>query len=455
MNFLHPRNWSRYSRRFSGDKEGLRQYKRVILLSQFTLFGAIAGMFHALEDLFDGLTFMPMMDAIMAVSIFICYLLNESGRHKVARIALLVFLNVFFFVYASLAHPDVGIYLYYFSWVGLAAVVFETNENFLRFFFIALSILLAVILFATGFDVFGITFPAIDLERSFIINFVSSIAVLVFFIVFMVNMDEQSERKLVELASVVQQKNKDLEKVNRELDRFFYSASHDLKVPLLDIKGAIHSAMTEFEDEKTLAYLEVLKQRADKLDQFLQDVIDYARNSQTVLRQESVNLSELIATVTDNFTFVKGADKIHFIKDIRVTQEVEADRMRLMIVLNNIISNAIKYHRLEHSNLWIKTSARISQDKLVISVSDNGTGIEEDMLPKIFNMFFRGTNQSKGSGLGLYIVKETLERMNGEVRVQSVHGSGTEFVVSIPVKPSQAPGENPSTPIPHKTFINV
>ena len=246
MNFLLPKNWSRYSRRFSGHKDELREYKRIILLSQFALFGSVVGVLHALEDLFDGLLLMPMMDFIMACSIFVCYLLNENGKHRLARISLLAFLNLFFFVYSSLANPAVGIYLYYFSWVGLAAVIFELNENFYRYFFIGLSIVLTILLFATDFNAFGsTTFPAVDIERSFIINFVSSIAVLVFFIVFMVNMNEQSERKLVDLHQEVQRQNDDLEKVNRELDRFFYSASHDLKIHLMDIKGNINDAMTD------------------------------------------------------------------------------------------------------------------------------------------------------------------------------------------------------------------
>src|SRR5688572_23283503 len=102
MNVLLPKNWSRYSRRFSGNEEELRHYKRVILLSQFALCGSVIGILHATEDLIDGLFFMPMMDLIMASSIFACYLLNESGKHRLARITLLSFLNIFFFVYSSL-----------------------------------------------------------------------------------------------------------------------------------------------------------------------------------------------------------------------------------------------------------------------------------------------------------------------------------------------------------------
>jgi signal transduction histidine kinase len=432
MNYLHPKNWSRFSRRYSGDKEELRKYKRVILLSQFTLFGFVAGLLHAAEDLLDGLRFMPAMDGIMAISIFGCYLLNENGKHRLARIVLLTFLNLFFFVYSSLAHRDLGIYLYYFSWVGLAAVVFEDDENPWRFFFIGLSIFFIVLLFATNFSLFGPSaFEAVDIERSFVINFVSSIIVIVFFIVFMVYTNEQSEKKLIELAEEVRLKNQELEKANRELDRFFYSASHDLRVPLMDIKGAIHSAMTDFDEERVLAYFEILKQRADKLDHFLQDIIDYSRNAQTEVLPESLSVRQLLSAVIENFTFVKGADRITFRVDAE-NLEVEADRVRLTIVLNNLISNAIKYHRLDQSDPWIRLSCRYNDGKLCFSIEDNGQGIDEDLLPKIFDMFFRGTNQSKGSGLGLYIVRETLQKMGGDISVESIAGSGSKFRLEIP-----------------------
>jgi len=438
VNFFHPRNWSRYSRKFSGDKEGLRKYKRVILVSQFALVGGIIGVLHSLEDLVDGLLFMPMMDLLMGVSIFACYLLNESGRHKLARIGLVGFLNIFFFVYSSLANHELGIYLYYFAWVGLAAVVFDDEENLLRFFFIGLSIVLTIVLLVTHFDIFGsVTFEARDIERSFIINLVSSMAVLVFFIMFMVNLNEQSEKKLVDLATEVETKNEELEKTNRELDRFFYSTSHDLKVPVMDIKGILNMAMAEPQDEKVMQYLALLRDRADKLDSFLKDVIDYARNAQTMPASELVNLSVMVDEVLANFTFVSGADKINFERKIDVDRFIEVDRIRLMIVLNNVVSNAIKYHRHEIRNPFVRIAAHIESDHLIISISDNGQGIDADLLPRIFDMFFRGTNQSKGSGLGLYIVKETLQKIGGTIEAYSNKQAGTTFTMKIPVTVKQ------------------
>jgi signal transduction histidine kinase len=442
MKFLHPRYWSKYSRRLSGDQEALRFYKRTILLSQFTLFGSIVGVLHALEDIVDGLTFMPMMDLIMAGGIFSCYVLNETGWHKTSKILLLSFLNIFFFIYSSLIPKELGIYLYYFPWVGLAAVVFEIQENGHKLCFIVLSVICVITLFATNFNIFGaFDYGATAIERSFIINLISSMAVLVFFIVFMSNMNEYSERRLVDMAREIRIKNTDLQKVNRELDRFFYSTSHDLKVPLMDMKGLINAAMTEIEDEKVMMYFLLLKERAQKLDNFLQDVIDYARNSQLGLRLAPVNVELLVNEVINNFQFIKGADKIRIQRDISLPYFVETDRIRLMIILNNILSNAVKYHRLELKDPWILVAAHYADSRLHLVISDNGQGIEDDLLPKIFNMFFRGTNQSKGSGLGLYIVKETIEKMGGSIHVESTLASGTSFIISLPAALTTIPIE--------------
>lgn len=435
LKYLYPKNWSRYSRRFSGDKDGLRKYKRVILLSQFMLFGTVIGVLHALEDLIDGLFFMPMMDLIMAVALFVCYVINESGKHKLARIVTLSFLNLFFFVYSSLANHELGIYLYYFSWVGLAAVVFEVHENFYRFFFIALSVVLAITLFVTDFNIFGeTTFEARDLARSFIINFVSSILVLTFFIVFMVNVNEQSEKKLIDLTQEIKEKNVELIDANNELDRFFYSTSHDLKVPLMDIRGILSMALSEQHNERVLNYFLLLKERTDKLDDFLKEVIEYSRNAKTIIKIESVNMHVLVADVIGNFKFVNGADKIQFHTNLSIDRYVELDRIRFLIVLNNLLSNAVKYHRHDIRNPYIRISANVENGILQLIVADNGQGISEDVLPKIFNMFFRGTNQSKGSGLGLYIVKETLDRIRGVITVRSTIQVGSTFTVEIPVK---------------------
>lgn len=432
MSWYSVKNWSRYSRLYADDKRALYTYKRVILLSQFTLFGAVIGVIHALEDLVDGLLFMPMMDMTMAVVIFVCYVLNERGFNRAAKYLLLGFLNIFFFIYSSLADKELGIFLYYFPWIGLAAVIFEKHEARERIFFIVLSTTLLIILFATRFDAFGTTqFEAVAIGRSYVINMVSSIIVLVFFIVFMIRMNDDSEQRLYEVADEMNAQNATLEKINKELDRFMYSASHDLRSPLMSIKGLADIIRDESGEEKIKEYMGMMHERIDKLDSFILDIIDYSRNAKTPVHYEAIDFPKLIFEVAQNFSFMPGAERMDLIQDIQYNN-VMLDKSRILVVFNNLISNAIKYRNEAALELWIKVSTRQVGSNLEITIADNGQGIAEKHLDKIFDMFYRATTKSKGSGLGLYIVKEAVEKMNGTITVTSEQYKGTTFTITIP-----------------------
>jgi signal transduction histidine kinase len=446
--FWQTRNWSVYSRTLAPDGEAYYNHRRIILFSQFTLMGGIIGFFHALEDLIDGLLFLPLMDASMATGILISYFLNERGKHRAAKWFLLSFLNIFFFVYCSLTPTELGIFLYYFPWIALAAVVFEVNENRERFFFIGLSIALLIVLFVTRFDAFGaFDFSATDLGKSFMINLITAIIVIVFFILFMVRMNENSENRLHDASIELRAKNTALEKTNLELDRFLYSTSHDLRAPLMSVKGLISLAQTEKLTPETEKYLRMMDERVDRLDGFIRDIIDFARNGRTEISVESVQVNNLVNEVFDNLRFMDSTMPIALHNKIPENIVIRSDAGRLHVVLNNLVSNAIKYRHPEGS-AWVKVSAEQTDDQVIIAVSDNGRGIAAAHLPRVFDMFYRATDHSKGSGLGLYIVKETLEKLNGSISLHSEVDKGSAFTLSLPrnlILPSPM-SEYPETP---------
>ena len=144
----------------------------------------------------------------------------------------------------------------------------------------------------------------------FIINLISSAFILVMSINFILTINEESEERLHVLAEEVKTKNIDLEKTNAELDRFFYSTSHDLRSPLLSIKGLVNIAKNETSDTKIKQYLTMMNDRVDKLDLFIKDIIDYSKNTRTEVRPEKVNVAKLVEEVQENFQFLEGADKI-------------------------------------------------------------------------------------------------------------------------------------------------
>jgi signal transduction histidine kinase len=134
---------------------------------------------------------------------------------------------------------------------------------------------------------------------------------------------------------------------------------------------------------------------------------------------------------------MEGSSDMSFEVSIPTQLHLYADARRLKIILNNLIVNAIKYSDRNKSAQWVKISAEVIDDKCEISIADNGLGIRKEFHDKIFNMFYRASERSTGSGLGLYIVKETAAKMGGQIEFTSTEGVGSVFNFSLPAKCSR------------------
>lgn len=227
-------------------------------------------------------------------------------------------------------------------------------------------------------------------------------------------------------------KNEELKKINEELDRFVYSASHDLRAPLTSLLGLINIAQSDRYINGIAEHLELMRKSVLKLDSFIIDIINYSRNARLDLEVEEIDLKALVVDTMDNLQYVASTEKIE--KRINIVQKVPlySDSKRIIILLNNLISNAIRYHNLILDNPYIEVKGKVTKKKARIDVIDNGKGIGKQYLNNIFAMFFRASDDSKGSGLGLYIVKETVAKLNGKISVTSEVGEGSTFSIIIP-----------------------
>ncbi|MEO5776944.1 MAG: HAMP domain-containing sensor histidine kinase [Flavobacterium sp.] len=229
--------------------------------------------------------------------------------------------------------------------------------------------------------------------------------------------------------------NQELKKANYELDRFVYSTSHDLRAPLNSMLGLIEIAKDEVEDLPTLEYLRLLKTSAKKLDGFICDILDYSRNARMEVNKELIDFKELVDETIQNLRFMGDINQqVDFAVDISGKVPVYADKTRLSTILNNLISNSIRYQNLQIPNPFVDIEIETFDAETKITIRDNGIGISKELLPKIFDMFYRVSDQSIGSGLGLYIVKEAVNKLNGTIQVQSKLGEGATFFISIPNK---------------------
>jgi signal transduction histidine kinase len=239
------------------------------------------------------------------------------------------------------------------------------------------------------------------------------------------------ERKMAE--QQIRFQNDLLAKANEELDRFVYSASHDLRAPLSSLLGLI-SVAERTDDSKEIALcLEMMKKRVLTMENFIKEITDYSRNSRLGIEHKPVKVHKLVREIVDSLKFTHGAERIAIDLDIRPELTFVTDDNRLKVIVNNLVANAIRYHALSKPAPFIQIKAYQKDDEYLLSVQDNGQGISDEHRDKIFNMFYRASENSEGSGLGLYIVKETLTKLQGKIMVDSRIYEGSTFSVSLPV----------------------
>lgn len=227
--------------------------------------------------------------------------------------------------------------------------------------------------------------------------------------------------------------HEELRKKNEELDRFVYSVSHDLRAPLTSILGLTELSRMETSLDEVHMHVEMIQSSVHKLDAFIRDILDYSKNSRLELMVDAIDFKAMLEGITDNLRFI-NADT----RPVEITYVVSegppfySDRYRLGVVLNNLISNAIKYSNPQQLHPYVRIRVAFREGAADILVEDNGIGVAPEFQEKIFAMFFRASSASVGSGLGLYIVRETLAKLGGSISVESAPGVGTSFRLEIP-----------------------
>ncbi len=223
-----------------------------------------------------------------------------------------------------------------------------------------------------------------------------------------------------------------LNKVIVELDRFVYSASHDLSAPLKSILGLINLARTEELSNNTELHLKHIEESIVKLEKVILSLAQYARNSQKEIIIEQINIKQL---VVQNF---QEAQKVYpnsqASLNVSTTGDpmVASDRQRLNMILHNLFINAIKFSNHQNEITTIIVSIDTQKNEWVLSVKDNGIGISRKHLDHVYGMFYRAHENATGSGLGLYIVKETLDKLGATIKTISSKGKGSEFLMTFP-----------------------
>ncbi|MEL7340153.1 MAG: PAS domain-containing sensor histidine kinase, partial [Bacteroidota bacterium] len=223
-----------------------------------------------------------------------------------------------------------------------------------------------------------------------------------------------------------------LQEKNNELDAFVYKASHDLKGPLASIIGLTNIARDEVSSEAAIRYFDLIAKSTKRLDDILLDLIDVTRINKAKLNLESINLTETVQDIINSLKHQPKSQKVQFETDIQLSNGFKTDKKVLISVIQNLLVNSINYQNPQANIPFVKVRAHEKLDRVHFEVSDNGLGIPERLQHRVFEMFYRGTTKSKGSGLGLYIVKSAIEKLQGTCELHSQEGIGTTINFTLP-----------------------
>lgn len=242
------------------------------------------------------------------------------------------------------------------------------------------------------------------------------------------------DRALEKYASsiLLEVQNSKLLKANKELDRFIYSASHDLRAPLTSIVGLTRLIREEETSRAVAEYLDMIDSSAEKLEEALKSFAYFSENMRLIDKPEELKDVEKVVkkVVADVAERSKDFSKINC--TIKVTQKspfkTEVNRFR--IVLSHLLFNAANFQNYDAKEKSVHVDVKVSQAKMTLEVKDNGIGISEGIKDRVFDMFFRGSAQSRGTGIGLYIVKDAVSKLRGDIYFESEPGN-TRFTVVL------------------------
>lgn len=233
-------------------------------------------------------------------------------------------------------------------------------------------------------------------------------------------------------AEVQRSKTEIIEKKNAELDSFFYRVSHDLKGPISSLLGLNNLVKIEIRDESARQYFEMYQSQIMRINNIVMDLINLTRMNHSTTSLVRIDFEILLQECINAYHYLQNYKSIKFIKTIGKGIEFYSEWAIINTILQNLIENAIKYSFPARES-FVRISIEQEDERLKIEVEDNGIGIDPDFQAKIFDMFFRANDQVDGTGLGLYILKRAVERLQGEVQFKSEVYVGSTFTVILPL----------------------
>ena len=235
----------------------------------------------------------------------------------------------------------------------------------------------------------------------------------------------------------MQQKNEELSTLNNELDIFVHRTSHDLRAPLSSVAGMTYVMESETNVSTLHDYALLQQKTLQRMDDLIKDIIDFSKNKKMQLTLSEVDFAKLVESSLEDHSHAKNACDIRINVKVLQQRKFISDERRINAIINNLISNAIKYCDISKPEPKIDINVSVNETEAIFEINDNGIGIDEKHLQKIFTMFYRATSNASGSGLGLYIIQQTVEKLGGKIIFESEKGEGTSIKITLPDKSNE------------------
>lgn len=248
------------------------------------------------------------------------------------------------------------------------------------------------------------------------------------------SLNQALEKLVTERTQRLLKQSRRLQKLNEQLDRYIYSASHELRAPVVSMLGLLELLELDHDSNEKQVYIDLLRDTINKQDNVLKQIIQIRENNKSVPKKHKIDLDNLLQEVISDLGFNK--DGINVDLKVTVTQPTPyyTDKYRLKTIVHNLLKNSYQYSE----NKKIRLNAIIKKKQLKLIIQDYGEGIDSEALPYIFDIFYRASEEKSGVGLGLFMVNEIVNSLSGNIEVESTRNVGTKFIITLPTMASKA-----------------
>jgi signal transduction histidine kinase len=235
-----------------------------------------------------------------------------------------------------------------------------------------------------------------------------------------------TKRKLAEEAA--EEKNTQLTRVNERLKATIYKISHDIQSPLSSIEALVGLTRSEENNKNINTYFSMIEKSISGLKNYIKNTLQI-----TASKTEQIDFKGIVNDYLESIKFNEAMKFVTIKTDISQTNDFYSEKSEITSIISNIVNNSIKYYDGKKPTSTISITIKTNNTLAIISVKDNGIGIDKDLISKIFDLNFQvNKNSNSGSGIGLYMVRKSLDNLNGTITVDSTLGVGTESIITIP-----------------------